>query len=178
MTVSVMINGVPCDMDVDTGATISLVSESTFRTLWRKRPPVLEQSNVRLRTYTGEILCVLGVATVVVEYAEQREELQLYVVSGAGPSLLGRDWLSKIKLDWKSLNHISSFTSLEDVLGRHTAVFEQGLGKMNDATARIHVDPSAEPRFLKARPVPYALRARVEQELERLQGMGVIEPIQ
>ena len=49
---------------------------------------------------------------------------------------------------------------------------------MKDVTAKIHVDPKATPRFDKARPVPFALQAGVEEELERLQKQGIIEPIQ
>ena len=45
-------------------------------------------------------------------------------------------------------------------------------------TVKIHVDSSKPPRFFKPRPVPYALRRRVKQELERLQRDGIIEPVQ
>ena len=40
------------------------------------------------------------------------------------------------------------------------------------------MDPEAYPRFCKARSVPYAMRTHVEEELERLQRVGIIEPIQ
>ena len=49
---------------------------------------------------------------------------------------------------------------------------------MKDATAKVYVNPDAPPTFCKARTVPYALRPKVEQELERLQQAGVIEPVQ
>ncbi len=44
--------------------------------------------------------------------------------------------------------------------------------------AKIHVYPSAQPRFCKPRAIPYALRRKVEEELERLQRTGIIEPVQ
>ena len=49
---------------------------------------------------------------------------------------------------------------------------------MKGYEAKIHINPDVVPRFCKARTVPYALRARVEDELERLVELGVIEPVQ
>ena len=41
----------------------------------------------------------------------------------------------------------------------------------------IHLDSTAQPRFCKARTVPYALKGKIEKELDRLIEQGVIEPI-
>ena len=44
--------------------------------------------------------------------------------------------------------------------------------------ARICVDPDTPPRFNPARSVPFALRDKVDMELERLQKEGTIEPVE
>ena len=47
-----------------------------------------------------------------------------------------------------------------------TGVFQDKLGTVEGVTATIHVDPTATPPFHRARPVPFALRAKVKAELE------------
>ena len=61
---------------------------------------------------------------------------------------------------------------------KHAQLFNEGLGTLEGAKAKIHVDPTATPIFHKARQVPYALREKIEQDLERLQRAGTIEPVQ
>ena len=53
----------------------------------------MRPAHVKLRTYLGELVKVLGTVDVVVKYEEQENELSTLVVEGSGPSLLGRDWL-------------------------------------------------------------------------------------
>ena len=41
----------------------------------------------------------------------------------------------------------------------------------------IKLSPNAIPKFLKARPVPYALKERVEKEIDNMVADGVLKPI-
>ncbi len=78
---SVVVNGTTLHMEVDTGATLSLISQTTYDRLWPKEcAPELRDVFVRLRTYTGEELNVLGSAPVTVKYKEQKQDLNLLVV--------------------------------------------------------------------------------------------------
>ena len=62
--------------------------------------PVLKTSDVVLRTYSGEIIKVMGKVDVDVEYNNQLRTLSLLVVEGDGSNLLGHNWLRHIKLNW------------------------------------------------------------------------------
>ena len=112
-----------------------------------------------------------------VTYGDQHKQLPLLVVSGKGPSLLGRDWLKKITLWWKEIFQVHEDT-LDQMLEEHSEVFQDGLGTLNGFQAKIYVDPSAQPKFSKARTVPYAMQTLVEEELNRLVQLGILEPVQ
>ena len=64
--------------------------------------------------------------------------------------------------------------SLQDVLPQHDIVFKPELGRIKGVGAKLHINAVAQPHFYKPRSVPYALRQKVEQELDRLKEAGVI----
>ena len=80
--VSVDINGATLLMEIDTGSALTLVSETTFAQLWpRGKSPRLESTSIRLMTYSGEELRVVGRAVVRVRCGRKvEEELGLVVV--------------------------------------------------------------------------------------------------
>ena len=169
LTVRMLLNATEVKMEVDTGASATIMSEDTYRRSWSKaKAPLLLQTHSKLHTYTGEPLKVLGEITVDVQYGKQSATLPLVVVQGSGPTLLGRDWLQKITLDWKGIHQVQSASTfmLDEVLERHSNVFKPGVGLVRDTTATIYVDPTVTPVFCRPRPVPYALRSKVEAELD------------
>ena len=178
-TAEVQVNGSNLHMEIDTGAAVSLISEATYSRLWAgSSAPKLEPSDLKLRTYSGEELELVGEATVKVTYDQQEEDLSLLVVKGSGPSLLGRDWLARIRLNWSVIHKLHhQHTTLEKVLDAHKNLFAPGLGTITGTTAKLHVDRRAKPRFCRPRSIPHALRSRVEESLGRLEKDGIIEPV-
>ena len=85
--VNLSINNTPIAMTLDTGASISIISEKTLKT--RLPQLQLRKSNILLRTYTGEPLKICGETDVCVKYSDQQCHLQLVVVEGEGPPLFG-----------------------------------------------------------------------------------------
>ena len=164
-------------MELDTGASVSIISEKTFNENFRGIV-TLQPSTVSLTSYSGLELEIMGQADVEITYKSQVVIMPLVVVRGQCPSLFGRNWLQKIKLDWKNIKNISQNTALDSVLQKHSRLFREGLGKLEGMEATIVVPTDAQPRFFKPRPLPYALKEKVEQELECLQKEGVITPVQ
>ena len=62
--------------------------------------------------------------------------MPLHVLEGNGPSLIGRNWLHSIKLNWGSINKMSS--KLDEVLSEHKEVFQEELGVFKNVKATLH----------------------------------------
>ena len=174
--VSVSINGVPVNMMVDTGAAVTLISEQAAKSIPRIK---LRKTDNRLTTYRGEKIKVCGECSVVVEYNNQEYQLSLFVVKGGTSCLLGRDWLSVIKLDWHSIAIVQKSLEgeLNQLLDRHQAVFDGKVGTIRGCEARLLLREGAQPRFHRARSVPFAMREAVGSELDRLESEGIIERV-
>ena len=57
-------------------------------------------------------------------------------------------------------------------------MFKPGLGTLKNYEAKLWIDPEVQPKLFNPRPVPHALRSKVEEELDCLQREGVIRPVE
>jgi len=122
-----------------------------------------------------------------VEYQDQRYALDLYVVKCTGPPLFGRDWLKHIKLNWQEINQMTpvvpSFigenvqAKLNQLQEQYKAIFQPGLGKLKNIKARLVIEEGCQPKFFKPRQVPYALKPKVEAELDELERAGILTKV-
>ena len=90
---------------------------------------------------------------------------------------LGRDWLAKFKINLANVYNLVAPDKLDQVLSKHSQVFKDGLGKLIDVKVKLAVDPTVTPKFHKARSLPFALKEKVELELQRLEEQGIISPV-
>ena len=145
---------------------------------WQKEPELHKASNV-LRTYTGQQIHVDGVTDVSIDETNgQTKILQLMVVPGDGPSWLGRNWLHEVKLEWSSINRCG-LTLIDGLLKKYSNVFDPaGNSPIKGVVEKIHVPEHTKPLYFRARTFPYALKNKVDVEIERLLSEKVIEPVE
>jgi len=151
------------------------MSEVTYRKIWPTRE--LEVSDVKLQTYSKEPLPVVGARNVQVYYEGQKATLPLVMVKGDVPTLLGRNWLGQIKLNWYKIHYTPS-SGLQNLLEKHDVLFQDKLGSFQGQQAKIEVDSETTPRFCKARTLPYSMRAKVEEDIDQLISEGILEPVE
>ena len=171
ITVDVLINHKKVNMEIDTGAKLSIISRVVYDKLPDK--PELQHSETVLKTYSGEKIIPAGEIEVKVEYNDQILTLPLIVAPGKTVPLLGRDWMSALQLDWPSIHPQWANVKLLD---DYPTLFGSG-GKLKNTTVSLNIDQTVPPKFHKARPLPYTLRNKVEEELDRLVTVGTISPV-
>ena len=66
---------------------------------------------------------------------------------------------------------------MRELLAKYKDVFAGDLGTMRHFQARVEVEKDAKTKFHRARPVPYALQAAAEEELDLLEQSSIIEKI-
>jgi len=66
--------------------------------------------------------------------------------------------------------------SVSGVLEKNTYVFGKGLGMLKGTTAKIYVGSDQSLKFFKPISIPYALKKKLEQELNTLVQTKVIQP--
>ena len=145
-TVKVKLNDKPLSMELDTNVTVYLISSKTFQQLF---PGVTVQPTAtQLHSYSEDSISVLGQVEEVT-YDDQLVKLPIVVVSGEGPSLFGRDWMMKIKPNWKEIYTVAKDDKLAELLKAHSTLFEPGLSTLNDYKAKIYMDLNVKPKFVK-----------------------------
>ena len=72
---------------------VSIMSEMIFKQLWVKaKRPKLQWSDIRLKSFTGELIKVLGKIDVKIE----QKRMKIYIVPGQVPNIAGRDMISSL----------------------------------------------------------------------------------
>ncbi|XP_052809099.1 uncharacterized protein K02A2.6-like [Mya arenaria] len=90
-----------------------------------------------------------------------------YIVKGNHGALLGFDTANKLGV-------IHVVNTVEDREKKYPGLFT-GIGKLKNCTVKLHIDKSVKPLAQRQRRTPFYLRAKVEQELDKLLKEDIIE---
>ena len=182
--VSPEVQGRVIKMELDTGSAVSVLPYKQYKE--RFGHVKLAKSDITLKTYTGEKITPMGEMKCNVKFKGQEKELTLQVVETPGPALFGRDWLSKIQLDWDEIKALRLSKTPkggmqhkgDQLLQKYESVFSEGVGKLKGHKADLKVEENCQPSFHKPRQVPHALRPKGEAELTRLEKDGILSKVE
>ena len=171
--VTVGIQDTPITMEIDTGSSVTLITKADFlKTL--DTCDTLKTPSVILKGYGGNKIKCIGEKEMKIQIGEQEDVCIVRVVDADGPSLLGRDIMTKFTLPWKTIFKITRTEA--DIISQYPKLFEKGLGKLKDTQVSLHVCDES-PTFQKARPVPFAIRDKYEAALNKLVEEDIIEKV-
>lgn len=164
------------EFQVDTGSAVSVMSIKDFKLYKLGCEDEFERTDVNLKAYNGSIIVPEGILKVFVKYGNYLELLSLYIVADGGQPLVGRDWLTKLRIlplhfDFHSLTHLN-------VVDIYPSVFRNSLGCFKSKTFKLYLKDEAKPIFCKPRVLPFSLKDSVSQELDRLVKADLLVPVE
>ena len=163
-------------MELDTGASLTSISLKDYNSLNINKS--IFKTKVQLRTYTGEIIKPKGVVYVQFRFKEKTYFGKLFIIHQKVEPIFGREWLREINLeigDIKSLEESSG--KFESILHEFTDVFKEEIGCIPTEQGHLCIEEGQRPIFIKARQVPYAIKSKVDAELDRLEAAGIISKV-
>ena len=86
-------------------------------------------------------------------------------------------------MPWKNIvnglqvNHIDIKNQLNELFAQTGNLFKDSTGQIKHFTAKLSVKQDADPIFYKSRPVPFAMKKRIQDELDKLESEGIIKKV-
>ena len=105
---------------------------------------------MKLRSYTGDEIKVIGEKTVTEKRDKQDEihKLKLLVVENEGPALLGRTWLPALTFNVITIK--ATPASLQQLLEENDELFNSEPGNLKNVNTHFEIDDTVAPVFCKA----------------------------
>ena len=107
----VNVNGKNLSFMVDTAAAATVILDKLYRRHFASEVS-LKHCYTSLFGFTGQKVPVVDKILVKVQYEGQCKQLPIIVVEGDKQSLLGRDWMLEIKLNWSKILHSNSVNAV------------------------------------------------------------------
>ena len=168
----VQVNGNETHFKLDTGAAVSVLSDSTP---WLDRS-ILQPTSKKLHGAGGKVLTVIGQMEANLQYHDKQITETMYVIENQPCSLLSR----KACTDLKLIVLVGELDKQENSHANFRSEFPElfrGLGHLKRAH-HITLSADAKPHCLYTpRKVPHPLLPKVKKELDSMLKLGVISQV-
>ncbi|XP_063933135.1 uncharacterized protein K02A2.6-like isoform X2 [Zophobas morio] len=182
MKLQVSVNNVRLPIQIDCGATLSVITEECYNQYFKTACPLFK-SRLKLKSYSGDTVANKGYIKATLRYKNVvHNDFIFHVVDKTGDNnLLGRDFLSKFKFTLINndceINSLGADTKI--FADEFNNLFSEQLGCYKHRTFILELkSDSTQPIYHKPRALPLSYKSKVEAELQRLEEKGVISPIE
>ena len=173
---SITVQGRSADFIVDTGSPVSFMAQESFKE-WLPSRCGLQSTSASITGVTGHNLRVVGQIQLQAMDDHSTEPVPInLLITDRGPAVLGLDSLRalQVKVVLKASGSGPIATPSSEI-GQLLRTCSSKSGGMDVPPVQLVVD--SDPVFCKARPMPFGLRAAVENNLKDLVADGVLSPV-
>ena len=177
----IQILGTTVDVIVDSGASVNIVDDVSYEKL--KHKCELRPSNAKVYPYGSTTPLPLRGKFIAAVHSKMKtvDKATFYVTQGNHGSLLSRKTATALGL-LKVINSTSTENQTTDAPSTSQLISEyqdrfKGIGKLKDFQVKLHIDGSVQPSVQPHRRIPFHMRKKVEQELDKLEKQGIIERV-
>ncbi|XP_055522952.1 uncharacterized protein K02A2.6-like [Wyeomyia smithii] len=179
--VNLRINNVPLRLQLDTGSDITIISYRSWVKLGR---PKTAAAVCSAKTASGDPLQLTSElqCNITLNGITKRGKC-LIADPNAHLDILGIDWLNLFEL-WNRpiASYCKQVTSqqsriVSELQSRFPEVFTDTLGFCNKTPIKLVLKGTPKPVFRPKRPVAYSMQSVVEDELNRLQSLGILKKV-
>jgi len=169
-TVQTTLNGHQVSMQLDTGATVTLLSETTWEDI---DCPKLQPSDIRLQKYSQQEIPLLGKCLMEVQC--QRRSANLFAVMSKGDrqNLSGRIWIDALKLDLNGIYHMNQVKSKSSghsaLEADYSSIFSGWTGSLSQVKSSPNTQARCSAKVLQILTPSFLIKPAVGQDLERQQ---------
>ena len=179
---TVMVNNKSLKLKVDTGAKCNVISAETLKVIRHTESLYKPHKQVKLVAFGGAMINPIGAVNLQCMLNEQSYDLQFQVVKENIHSILGLKNSLKMKLVTfsKEVHHIDTAqqqTLSERVFEDYADLFKDEVDDL-PVTYSMKIDSNLAPVVNPPRRIPVAMQGKVEKELQRMQTLGVTEPVE
>ncbi|XP_055714234.1 uncharacterized protein K02A2.6-like [Phlebotomus papatasi] len=177
--IDVVMNGKSVKLLFDTGSDVTIISKDVWRHLGS---PVLSETPSTASDAQGNHIPMDGEFFCTVDFKGDIKRARC-LVTNVNINLFGVEWINLFNLWEKTISSLCSVNSVSEkdiVTSLKTtfpSVFSSTMGKCTKGQAHLQLKPSTVPVFRPKRPVPYHVTDLVDEELQRLQNLDIISPV-
>ncbi|XP_036348039.1 uncharacterized protein K02A2.6-like [Rhagoletis pomonella] len=173
----VLLNNIRLNMQLDTGSEYSVISLATFRKYFKTAE--LKKTNIIFKAYNGTRIEPKGVCDMLVKFNGSCKLLSVVVIENGGPPLLRRNFVNQFGISIQNVNFLSKQNNIADyVFKKFHSLFDGTLGCFKKQQVELALEKGTTPKFFKPRPVPLAIRDKVDKEITKHVKLDVLEPVE
>ena len=176
--VDMKLNGIIISMITDMGASTDIIDEKYYTKVNQSSNLELQPSTWCIFAYGSDSqLTVIEQFVTSIEADMKSVQKMIHVIQGNNGSLLSYRTACKLGLIHVNVKHICESPRVCNMLlQNHPKLFE-GIGKLKNAEATLHIDESVPPVAQATRRIPFHMRKAVAKVLINLEEQGIIEKV-